>query len=227
MEGYTPAFVRLLLQPRTTMRWILEDDPNYGVMIISLLAGVTAMLHSSLLHGLHPLPGLHGFHPTLDSILALGVGATPEWPLLIAAIGICGGLFGVLAIYVGAFLLWFLARLSGGRGKYQEVRSALAWSFVMYSWLLPLWIMLAILQGPELRMQSFSFDNFFPPPGSSTRLLWVMYVSDHLLRLMGLVWTAIKLSVAMRYPLWKAALNTLIAALILAVLIAKFHPFGF
>jgi len=90
MAAYTPAFVRLFLRPRATMRWILDDDPNFGVMSISVVAGVTALLRSSLLHGFHPLPGLHGFHPTLDTILAYGIGATPEWPMLIAAIGIAG-----------------------------------------------------------------------------------------------------------------------------------------
>jgi Yip1 domain len=226
MAGFTPAFVRLFLRPRMTMRWVLDDDPNFGVMSISVVSGITAILRSSLMHGFHPLPGLHGIHPQLDAILAYGIGATPEWPLLISAIGIAGGLFGVLGISIGAFVLWLTGLFLGGKGRYHEVRSALAWSFVPYSWLLPLWIMVAILGGGELRTLSFDYASFLPGTDSST-LMWVLFVCDYAMRLFALVWIVLKLSVAHRFSLWKSALNTAVAVAILVYLIPRFHALGF
>ncbi len=222
----SPAFVRLFLRPRTTMRWVLDDDPNFGVTSISVVAGITAFLRSSVLHGLHPMPGLVGLHPQLDAILAYGVGATPNYPLLIAALGIAGGLFGVLGIYLGTLPLWIIGKIFGGRGRYTEVRSALAWSFVPYSWLLPMWVGMAFLDGAQLRQGGFDYTSFFPPDGSSV-MLWVMFALDYALRLFAMVWLVLKLSVAHRFEIWKAIVVSALSGSVLIYLVPRFYSLGF
>ncbi len=226
MARYTPAFLRVALRPRMTMRWVLEDDPNFGVMIISLVAGITAILRTSLLHGMHPLPGLMGLHPQLDSIIAYGIGATPEWPLLIATVGIAGGLLGLMGVYLGALLLWPVGLILGGSGRYADVRSALAWSFVPYSWLLPLWIMVTILEGPELRLTGFNYLTMLPGADSAL-IIWILVICDYTLRVLGLVWLVLRLSVAHRFTLLKAVINTGVIVALLLYLVPRFHSLGF
>lgn len=220
-----PASVRMFLQPRATMRWILQADPNYGVMSIALLAGITAFLRSSLVHGFHPLPGLVGIHPNLDAVIAYGVGATPAYGLHAATIIIAGALFGVVGVYLGGWFLFMLGRMIGGIGPYRDVRSALSWAFVPYSWLLPLWIVAAVLFGPELRMESFAYDAILPPPD---RLFLTMLVfADYWLRAFCLVWLVAKLSVAHRFAIWRSLLTVLVAAIALVYLAPRYAPLGF
>lgn len=207
------------------MRWILANDPNYGVMLIAILAGITALLRSSAVHGLHPLPGFVGLHPVLDSVIAYGIGATPSVPMLVATIAIAGALFGVLAVYLGALLLWLIGLIAGGRGRYRDVRAALAWAFVPYSWLLPFWIAGVLIFGAELRVSGFSYSAFLPSLDSW--VLLALVVVDYGTRLFCLVQLVMKLSVAHRCTIWQAGVCTAIASIPLAYAVARFNAAGF
>lgn len=221
----SPETFRLLLEPRNTIRWILTHDPNYGVSMIAIVAGITTALRSSVLHGLHPLPGLVGFNSLLDEIIAYGIGPSAGPILSVITIAIYGALLGILFVWIGALLLLIVGWLFGGQGRYNAVRAALAWSFVPYSWLLPAWILYTALNAGALRSASFSYGVVLP--WQAHGWLAVLMFADYALRILGIVWLVLKLSVALRISVRKAFL---VVGITVLPPIASFGPsqlFGF
>lgn len=221
----SPETFRLLLEPRNTIRWILTHDPNYGVSIIAIMAGMTTALRASILHGLHPLPDLVGLNPLLDEIIAYGIGPSAGLFLSSVTIAIYGALLGIFFVWVGALALLVVGWLFGGQGKYNAVRAALAWAFVPYSWLLPMWLLYTIFNMGVLRSASFSYDVVLP--WDTSGWLLVLLIFDYVIRLIGIVWLGLKLSVALRIGLVRSFIVT---ALTVAPPILLFGPrqmFGF
>lgn len=220
-----PTSLRMFFQPRQTMRWILVHDPNYGVMMIAMLAGITAALRSSVIHGLHPLPDLMGLSPLLDEVITYGIGPSAGIPMTMATIGVYGAVLGVMLVLFGALFLLVLGWILGGEGRYSEVRSALSWSFVPYSWLMPLWGGLALWRFEEVRAWSFTYGIILP--WELDGLFAFMLFVDYAIRIFCLVWLVLKLSVALRVSSWRAAVVVVLAFTPLALLLVPWQGFGF
>lgn len=215
----------VLFRPRMAMRWILNNDPNYGVVMIAMLCGLTAAMRSSVLHGLHPVPDLIGFHPLIDSIIAYGIGATPGIPMLITSLLIYGSVLGVFLVIIGTLGLLIPGKILGGSGGFRNVRAALSWSFVYYAWLLPLWLILALVEGEALRSTGFSFQPVLPWELSGIKA--VVLVLDYLLRIYCLVILTFKLSEALRIALWRSVLTVALVSLPVLQFFAPWQRFGF
>jgi len=221
----SPEMLRILFAPRSTMRWILNHDPNYGVSMIAMSAGITAALRASILHGLHPLPDLMGLFPLLDEVVAYGIGPSAGLFLSVATIAIYGSVIGVFAVWVGALVMWLIGRLVGGQGRYQAVRASLAWAFVPYTWILPAWLIYAVLNVEPLRAASFNYGALMPwelPSG-----LAILLGVDYLLRIIGFVWAGLKLSVALNTSLTKSFIIAIIVILPPILVFAPWQGFGF
>ncbi|MFH0881547.1 MAG: YIP1 family protein [bacterium] len=224
MQG-TPEMMRLLFAPRSTIRWILNHDPNYGVAMIAILAGITSALRSSILHGLHPLPDLVGHSDLLDEVIAYGIGPSAGLFLSTVTIALYGALLGIVLIWVGSFFLRVIGRIFGGKGRYIEVRAALAWAFVPYTWLFPIYLIYAIVHLVALRSASFSYGTVLPWDTSMPLALLLGF--DYLFRLLGFVLLVLNLSVALNVDLKR---SFFVAFLIVAPPIFYFAPcqgFGF
>ena len=207
------------------MRWILHHDPNYGVMMIAMFAGITAALRNSVMHGLHPLPDLVGHSELLNAVVAYGIGPSAGMVMTAVTISIYGSLLGVFLVTIGSFLLLSIGWIFGVYARFQDVRAALVWAFVPYSWLAPIYIIVGLLKFDALRSQSFAFGTLFPweVGGGIGWLLWL----DYFLRFFCLIWLVLKLSVAMDQPLWKTAVIVTIAILPPAILLVPWQGFGF
>jgi hypothetical protein len=215
----------MLLEPRNTIRWILTYDPNYGVSMIAILAGITAALRTSVLHGLHPAPNLMGITPLLDEVIAFGIGPSAGVLLSVITLALFGSLLGILMIWVGALSLLFVGWIFGGQGRYNAVRAALAWAFVPYSWLLPLWLLYAILNLSELRSGSFSYAAVMPweVSGWLAALMWL----DYAVRILAFVWLVLKLSVALRISVRRSIIVSALVLLPPIILLAPWQYLGF
>jgi len=219
------ASIRLFFWPRNTIKWIINHDPNYGVMLIAMLSGVTAAIRTSAIHGLHPIPDLIDIHPLLSDIIAFGIGASASLPMSVATISLYGGTLGVLLLFAGSAGLLIIGWLLGGVGRYQEVRAALAWSFVPYTWLFPVWAIYSLANSFELRLASFSFGTYFP--WEVVGSLSVMLLIDYLVRIFCLVWLVLKLSVVLRTSITRTIFIVLISFLPPAILLAPWQSFSF
>lgn len=224
MQG-TPEMMRLLFAPRSTFRWILNHDPNYGVAMTAILAGITSALRSSILHGLHPLPGLMGLSPLLDEVIAYGIGPSAGLFLSTVTIGLYGALVGITLIWVGSFFLMIIGRIFGGVGKYSEVRAALTWAFVPYTWLFPLYMIYMIVNLTLLRSSSFTYGMILPwDVGGS--LAWLL-VFDYLTRALGFLLLILNLSVALNISVRRSFLVSVIVVLPPIIYFAPHQGFGF
>lgn len=155
MNRKSPYF-SIWLRPWETVQRILDDDPNHGVITIAIIVGVTAALRTSVLHGLHPLPDLVGLTPLLDDIIRVGIGGNRADPIMTAAaVFVFGSLMGVGLVFLGGILLRLGGLLGGGRGHYEQIRSAVAWSFVPYMAMFPAWFLFAVLNAGRLRAVSW------------------------------------------------------------------------
>ncbi len=224
MQG-TPEMMRLLFAPRRTIRWILNHDPNYGVAMIAIMAGITSALRSSVLHGLHPLPELMGFSDLLDEVIAYGIGPSAGLLLTTVTVALYGSLLGVFLVWVGSLFLRFCGLALGGRGKYSAVRSALAWAFVPYTWLLPVYLIYTVVHLGALRSASFAYGTV-PPWSAPASLLWLLAL-DYLVRLTGTVLLVLNLSVAMHLSVKRSLIATLLIVGPPVILLAPWQGFGF
>lgn len=120
IEPENPWFA-IWVQPRTTMRQIIDSDPRRLVHLLAILGGAAKGLQSYV-----PEPAA--------SMLPL--------PAIITMKMILGALLGLTMLYLFGLLMWLTGRLLSGAGDFVAVRAALAWSNVPAIWglllLLPL-----------------------------------------------------------------------------------------
>ena len=103
-------WLSIWFRPRATIRYIVDTDPAYRVHLLAVLYG--------LVQG-------------LDSAINRSLGDLFPWYGVLLLVLIAGSLVGgLLNLYVGSAILWWVGRKLGGRGTFDEVRAAYAWSFL-------------------------------------------------------------------------------------------------
>jgi len=199
----------MLVRPQHTLRWILDTDAHFGVVLIALVEGVTAALRASALHGLYPLPDWIGLHPLVDNVVTYGVGSSPGWAMTSAAIGIYGGVLGVALVNLAAVLLTYVGRIFGGQARFSETRAAVAWSFAPYTLMIVLWLLYVVLAGSGLRLSGFPFGARFPWQGMEPGLA-VLLTLDYAVRLWCVVYFVQSVAIAHRIRTLAAGLLVLL-----------------
>ncbi len=123
-------WISMWTKPRATVRQQLDTDPAQYVLLLAILGGIS------------------GVYDDVDfdsEILAERIGL-----FVGAAIG--GAIFGIIWLYLSAWLTGIAGRSIGGVGNAAQVRTALAWSNIPTVWLLPLNLGVALsvaVLGPE------------------------------------------------------------------------------
>ncbi len=111
-------WIAIWISPREAIKKIVNRDPTHQVTMLGALAGALVMLNSMLSAAL-------GFTPT-----PLPAPLVPYLPILIFASPFLGAAFGVLGLYLTAFMMDWSGRALGGKGSALTVRAAVAWSEV-------------------------------------------------------------------------------------------------
>jgi len=101
------------VEPRKTIREIVDEDPTRGVIGLAMVGGGVQRLEFAWFRALS--------HP--GSVGAL-------FPISVVIQVVFGAFIGVIGIYVGAWLIRVFCRLLGGVGSLAEMRAALAWSSI-------------------------------------------------------------------------------------------------
>ncbi len=111
-------WVGMWMNPRETIRRIVDHDPTRHVMILGALAGGLALLNMALAAsiGTPPVP--------------LPAWVVPYLPISAFLSPFVGGALGIAAVYVSGLLFTWAGRALGGVGTAREVRAAAAWSEV-------------------------------------------------------------------------------------------------
>jgi hypothetical protein len=111
-------WVAIWMSPRETIMKIVNRDPTHQVIMLGALAGGLTMLNFFLGAALN-------FTPTPPPARLV-----PYLPILTLASPFLGAAFGLLGLYIGAFLMDWSGRALGGVGNAVTVRAAVAWSQV-------------------------------------------------------------------------------------------------
>ena len=113
MTGSIRPFFSIWVEPRETIRGIVEADPTRNVIGLAMVSGALQRLELAWFRALS--------HP--ESIGAF-------FPISVALRVALGAFIGVVGIYVGAWLIRVFCGILGGIASLVDMRAALAWSTV-------------------------------------------------------------------------------------------------
>lgn len=190
-DRFNPFF-SMWLQPRYTMRRIL-DGKRGPVILLAALGGIAdALARISERNG----DGIN----TLIGVISMATFS-----------GIIGGIIG---IYILSALLKFTGKWIGGRGTYEDVLTAVAWSNVPTIWSLPVWAMGMFIFGIDffkdasLILQASMFLNI---------ISWILSIIFMLLGIWSIFISIKCVAEAQQFSSWKALLNFILSFVIVIV----------
>lgn len=177
-------WLSLWVKPRATIRRILETNPQFMVIPLALLYGfVAGITWIGFLWS--RFPNRPEYHKTSVVVILL----------------IMGALFGLVSLYIGSALYRMVGGWLKGKGKFQEVKCAVAWSFYPF-------IVSAIFAILSYTFYQHPFISFAFSILNLIFLIWAYVLFFHLL------------GEAHQFSAWRALGTVLITiALIFAVLV--------
>jgi hypothetical protein len=186
-------WLSIWINPRKTMRWIQQNDPDDMVIILACFAG---------------------FSEILVSASRLNLGDQVAIPVIFAAAVVLGPIMGIAGLIIMSILLWRTGSWLGGESRLNMVRAVLAWSFLPIICYSVLWIPQYILLGDVL------FESRVVIFGSKGHMLIVGF---NVLRLMIVTWSIVIflncLSEVQKFGLWKALVNIVLSVSILMLVV--------
>lgn len=190
-EKHLDPWWSMWVQPRETMRQILDTDPEHLVLSLAAALGIIGYLnYARLMH----------------------VGDHISWPGIVGLAVLLGSLFGVMQVYLSAWLLRVTGRWMDGTGTPKGIRAALTWGRIPVVWAAVLWVPLIAVMGQ---------DTFTTPPSGGyddMRYQTVQLVVGLLNGMIG-IWSLVvslkALGEAQGFSAWRALGNFLLAGMIL------------
>lgn len=119
---------KIWIKPGETIREIINYDPHYLVIPITLIAGLGR---------------------ALDRVMRRNMADSYDLPVVLLVIFIVGPIGGLVFNYIGGALFSWLGKKFGGRGSPEEVRTALAWPLIPWILVLVIDIFLLAIFGLE------------------------------------------------------------------------------
>ncbi|NGX44480.1 MAG: hypothetical protein K1060chlam3_00647 [Candidatus Anoxychlamydiales bacterium] len=191
LSGFNP-WLKMWVKPKTTIRKVVDCNPNFRLFWLSAIYGIVSLLSSSQSFALG-----HRFHFFLILFLCLIV--APIW--------------GYIVFSVSSFFIFLTGKWLRGRAKYKEVRSAIAWSNAPMIVNIFLWILLlSIFREDILR----NFPASFVFLKSQRVVLFLILLCQLVVSVWIIVLYINALSEVQKFSIGKAVLNILIAIVIFA-----------
>ena len=189
LSGFNP-WLKMWVKPKTTIRKVVDYNPNFRLFWLSAIYGIVSLLSSSQSFALG-----HRFHFFLVLFLCLIV--APLW--------------GYIVFSVSSFFIFLSGKWLKGSAKYKEVRSAIAWSNAPMIVNIFLWILLlSIFREDMLR----DFPASFVFSKAQRVFLFLILLSQLVVSVWIIVLYINALSEVQRFSIGKAILNIFIAMVI-------------
>ncbi|NGX32802.1 MAG: hypothetical protein K1060chlam4_00855 [Candidatus Anoxychlamydiales bacterium] len=189
LSGFNP-WLKMWVKPKTTIRKVVDYNPNFRLFWLSAIYGIVSLLSSSQSFALG-----HRFHFFLVLFLCLVI--APLW--------------GYIVFSVSSFFIFLSGKWLKGSAKYKEVRSAIAWSNAPMIVNIFLWILLlSIFREDMLR----DFPASFVFSKAQRVFLFLILLSQLVVSVWIIVLYINALSEVQRFSIGKAILNILIAMVI-------------
>ncbi len=195
MESLSP-WRSIWCNPRSTIRSIVDTNPNRSLWILAFIYGFTA-----LLNGFQTFP------------IALRVGLIPMVGITI----ILAALWGYLFFAVWSWAVLVTGKLFGGKATFATARAAYAWSCVPLLGNFCLWILLVVLFGSIL---------FFGPQPHlvlskpAITFLFILLLGKIVFSIWSIVVYLQALAEVQSYSVLRAIGNVILAAIFLGILVA-------
>ncbi len=125
--GLAP-WVTIWTQPRTTVRWLIQQDLRTSVILLGALQGVEFLFYCAYFASL---------------------GRELPTALIVTSVAIVGPVLGITALYIWAGLLALWGKLLGGKAQAGECRVVLAWSRIPMTLSLGMWLLLLMGASPH------------------------------------------------------------------------------
>jgi hypothetical protein len=184
-SGLNP-WTSIWLKPQATIRQILAEDSEKMVLVMALLSAIPGALAAAIV-----------WRPDYDLAASLKIVLSIGLTLLLSV----GG------VYIGARLLRWTGDWVGGRASAKELRAAIAWSYIPSIWAAPLVAVNLAIQNPDLfRWQA--------PSAALSRISIGLTAVQVAIRLWGMVVLLLAVGEAQGVSIWKALLNSILAAFI-------------
>jgi hypothetical protein len=182
-------------EPRKTIRFIVKTDPKLRLLVLCAIYGLPLALN-------------------LVQSFALSH-VVPSWAIIIGSLVACTFL-GVLGISISSWLLNFTGRWIGGKGSFQDIRAALAWSNVPNIVTILMWIVLLGVFGTQVFDKDFSNAQFV---GYQAGILFLVMLIETIVSIWGFIILLNALAEVQQFSIWKAILNVVIPFVAVVALI--------
>ncbi|MBS0604287.1 MAG: YIP1 family protein [Verrucomicrobia bacterium] len=188
-------WLRIWTEPKKTIRSIVNTDSKYGFLILSAIYGLPLAFN-------------------LAQSIALA-SVIPVWAVLIGSLVVCTFL-GMIGISISAWLLQFTGRWIGGKGNFQSVRAAVAWSNVPNFVTVLMWIVLLGVFGAQVFNKDFSETQFI---GYQAGILFLVMLIESIVSIWGFIILLNGLAEVHGFSVWRALLNVLIPFVLIVAII--------
>ena len=121
--------ISIWTNPRSTIQSIIEDDPERMVILLASLGGILTALNRASTRNM---------------------GDKYPWLAIVAMAIVIGPFGGILRVYIHAALLRWTGSWIGGKADQEQLRAAVAWSFVPFVCTMAIWIPELILFREEM-----------------------------------------------------------------------------
>ena len=180
MSDHPDPWKTIWLNPRATIRWIVEHEPRKHLLRLMFFGGIAHALSYASAMNLGDLLGL-------GEILAMSL--------------IAGPLSGFVALSLGGLVLYWIAGKLGGEAGLHQTRMCMAWSWAPMIYLLPLWGIKYILFREEL----FQADKSFLQSQTVLNVLFELFgFVDFVAAILGLYILFSTLAEVNRFSVWRA-----------------------
>jgi hypothetical protein len=184
-------WLRIWTEPRSTIRHLTHADPERGLILLAALGGVSQ---------------------SLSQAMDRDAGEALSLPVIVLSSVVLGSVVGVVALYVGAYLVQWTGRWIDGQGSIAHIRTALAWANVPVVALLPLTLLLIAALGPLPFLSEDTIDGL--PIGFGAAMLMLAYgVASAVCGIWSFVVLLKALGEVQGFSAWKAWGNLLLCLL--------------
>ncbi len=189
-------WLSIWIEPRKTIRTIIDTNPKSHFVLLSAAYGLPIVLNFAQ---------------------SFSLGTTlPLWAILIASLILCV-FVGMIGISVSAWLLKVTGRWIGGKGNFQEIRAAVAWSNVPSFVSIFMWAVLIIVFGMQVFNREFAEMTFV---GYQAGVVFLIFLVQTVVSIWGFIILLKVLGEAQKFSAWRALFNVLIPFVIVVACVA-------
>ncbi|MES2344698.1 MAG: Yip1 family protein [Chlamydiota bacterium] len=191
----TNPWLKMWVKPRETIREIIQVDPKYHIYLLS---------------------GIYGFATLLHFSQNFSLGAYLPWGAVLLGSLVFSVFIGLIGFGIAGKLIEWTGRLLGGKGSFQQIRAALAWSNVTNIVSILMWLLLVASFRGAVFLESFAESTFV---GSALAVVLLAFLVQAVASVWGFVILVKSIGEVQGFSAWKGLLNVVIVFILVAIIV--------